>query len=331
MPRGIDPYHDVSENNKRTIQGFCDTLQLREDRAPATIYSYKCIMIEFARFLKVRTFQQVIDNPKIMDEWLRFIQNNGYKVGTRNTAKTGVRVFFTWLNGGKIPECLQNIKYVSRKKLKEKEDPNANKEKEATVEEYEQMLEASLKHEEEVQMPAMIEILNWFGCRPVELVSMNIGGTGKDEKGVFITIRKSKTHTRKIYVNDCNFQHFLKYLDEHPFREQLEKPVWISYYRREKHLQRLTQNDVYRRIRKVKKLAGITRAVSPKSFRHRCMNYRILELGMNPQQASFFFGTDITTIMDNYIHNRQENYNKWLKAQHKGDLKPSYNELEREK
>jgi len=332
MPKGIDPWHDVSSANRKVIDKFEEDLTLREDRAETTIKGYKDTMIRYARFLGKRTFQDVVDNPEIMNEWLLHVKSNGYKVGSRNTEKTGVIVFFKWLNKGNKPECLENVRFVTKKQAKQYEDPEANKKKEITEEDYQLMLEASVKHPESLQVPAMIEVLRWYGCRPVELVSMNIGGTGKDEMGVYITIKHSKTHTRKIYVKDYDFPHLLKYLDKHPFRGQPDKPVWISYYKREKHLQRLDSNDVYQRVRRVKIIAGIQHKLNPYSFRHRCMNYRILENGLNVQQASYFFGTDINTIMQNYIHNKQENYVKWLQNQNKDtDLKPSYNELEEEK
>jgi len=63
------------------------------------------------------------------------------------------------------------------------------------------------------------------------------------------------------------------------------------------------------------------------------MNYRILERGEDPMQMSFFFGTSIKTINENYLHRKQDEYLKWIskKRVENGEVMSSYTELEQEK
>jgi len=50
-------------------------------------------------------------------------------------------------------------------------------------------------------------------------------------------------------------------------------------------------------------------------------------------QMTYFFGTSIQTINENYLHNKQDKYRKWLKERklQNGELKPTYNEIQQEK
>ena len=331
MPKGIDVWHDISDENKKIIETYIQDLTVEGTLSSLTIRSYLIGMRTIARLLNNKSLCDVTNED--MKEILLHLQKK-YKVGTIDTYKVTMLKFFKRLHNDDRPACIQCIKLRGKRQKQRESNPDENDLKQMSDDEYEKMVEGAKKlYIEKTQTLAMLEVFRWFGCRNAELCSLKLDSCGKDDIGTFITIYESKTKPRKIYITDNPMNYFHEWLNIHPLRGQEDASCWISLHGRKRFHQTLDKHDIRHRFNAVKRLTDINRPMTPKMLRHRCMNYRILERGEDPMQMSFFFGTSIKTINENYLHRKQDEYLKWIskKRVENGEVMSSYTELEQEK
>ncbi len=74
---------------------------------------------------------------------------------------------------------------------------------------------------------ALVYMLAESGCRIGELLALKIKNIKFDNKGVLLHIPEGKTGRRQVRLGN-HTKELLKWLDEHPSKEDPEGPVWVS-------------------------------------------------------------------------------------------------------
>ncbi len=75
---------------------------------------------------------------------------------------------------------------------------------------------------------ALVYMLSESGCRVGELLSLKIKNIKFDNKGVILHIPEGKTGRRQVRLDGKRTKELLKWLDEHPLKENPEASVWVS-------------------------------------------------------------------------------------------------------
>ena len=182
------------------------------------------------------------------------------------------------------------------------------------------MIEVSIGN----QAKAIIAVLWDCGIRVGELVGCNISDLVNRGEHLYLSV-DGKTGIRELgLVTSASFM--AKWLDEHPLREQPDKPLFISFNNARFH-QRLTPGGVAEYVNKAKKKAGISKRVTPHIYRHSKATY--LGRYMNESEMRQFFGWSRNSNMPSvYIHLTQTHVNEKRRAietgeKHKIEPKPS--------
>lgn len=112
---------------------------------------------------------------------------------------------------------------------------------------------------------ALWETLYLSGARPNEIAKMKVGDVRILQKGVEIVVRKSKTKTRKIPLSG-EPKYLLRWLGNHPFRDDPEYPLWLSFANQSKFKQ-LHEGRIYNKLKQLVQRAELKNTIMPKSFR----------------------------------------------------------------
>jgi len=120
MPKGTDPFHDVSVQNKKKILEFCEDIEvLKTASSKQTICNYRAQVIKLARYLGDVTFKQV--SKKKMKEFFSFLDSINYKKNSQNTLSIVIRRFYRWLYeldaSDDLPDSVRWLKLISASKL----------------------------------------------------------------------------------------------------------------------------------------------------------------------------------------------------------------------
>ncbi len=155
------------------------------------------------------------------------------------------------------------------------------------------------------QAKAIVAVLWDCGPRVGELVNCNISDLVNRGDHLYLSV-DGKTGIRELgLVTSASLM--TRWLDEHPFREQPDKPLFISFNNARFH-ERLTPAGVADIVTKAKQKAGISKRVTPHIFRHS----KATHLGqfMTETELRQFFGWSRNSNMPGvYIHLTQTHVN----------------------
>jgi len=76
---------------------------------------------------------------------------------------------------------------------------------------------------------ALVYMLRESGCRVGELLNLRIKHIKFDNKGVILHVPEGKTGRRRVRVTGKHTKEFLNWLDKHPYKNDPEAFVWISF------------------------------------------------------------------------------------------------------
>jgi hypothetical protein len=151
MPMGIDPFRNISKENKATIQKFQSDMAL-QDLSQYTINTYRTLLANLARYLKTTTFENVTT-----EQMQEFFRTSKLSRGSQETAKITIKRFYRWLykleKDDKLPDSVRWIKFLTDKQKRRLQDPNADTKSIITEAEY----QALLKHAPTLQDKAISE------------------------------------------------------------------------------------------------------------------------------------------------------------------------------
>jgi integrase len=317
----IDRFHDVSPSNKKQILNFENNNRTNQ-RSETTIKNYSKLLCCYARHLGNKSFD-IATKQDVED----FFTTINYNPNSQDAMKIGLRFFYRWLNGlekgDKLPESVRWLKTRGKKQIKRESKPKQLKARVVTEDEYNALMEASRG---DLQTQAMIETLNWYGCRIGELLSMNLDCVEKIDIGTTITVLDSKTQPREITVlsKDHYPKALMEWLDNHPNRNQKDKPLWISTQSRTFH-RRLTVAQAEQTINRLGERIG--KRVTPHCFRHTSIS-RDRANNMEWTFIAVKYGLEKNSSqMEVYDHNDHDDFLEHYRKKHDTVIEPTYNEL----
>jgi len=302
------------KTNKEIMEKY-ETLRL-EEVTPITWQNQKNIINKLNRFLE-KPFKKTTE-----DDILKFLSTNKLKLSSKDTYKGIIIPFYKWIfdweYGEKLPTCIKNIK--KRKKRQRERDINIDSaDRKIKPENYKKLIKTANMKEK-----AILETFNTFGIRRAELRSINADGIkeyGKPKWHLKLTVRDSKTKPRIVPIEKNEYPQFLlSYWQQHPFKNQKEKPLFYSKIDKKGNPVRYSLIALTRMVQRLCKQAN-TEIHTPHDFRHTAIS-RDRPKGMPDTFISEKYGlvkgsTQIKTYDDNgnneltkYILENSDNKNQ---------------------
>jgi integrase len=316
----------VTSQNQAIIDEYLVDLKIvRPTTRPNTLKNNRTLLRTLGDFLGEKSFKECNEQ-----EMKRFFETTTYHGDSLETLKVAIRKFYCWLY--KTDDYPVMVKWIHVKTLKEKEklrekDIDYLKKKVVSIEEYQKMI-SHLSND--IQMQAVLETLYWSGCRPGEVLSVNIGGVEITDDCVIITVRDSKTQKRKVPI--IPFPELLiRWIDNHPMKNNSDTPLFISFNRDRRVFQkRLTIHYLERVFRNTTKDLGMKR-ITPHYFRHTTIT-RDLANGMPHTHLTTKCGlTKDSAMLRIYDHNDFDELVKHITGKPLNNPEPSIDILKQQK
>ncbi|UCD13162.1 MAG: tyrosine-type recombinase/integrase, partial [Thermoplasmatales archaeon] len=229
-----------------------------------------------------KDFEEITE--KDIENFVYKLKDRGVTSYTVENWKCVIRGFF---KGTPIEsaECLKRGKFKYPKKTSKDL---------LTEEQVKRIIEATT----DTQHKSIIAVLWETGCRPGELCNCNISDFVEiGNKCKIILDGKTGIRERTLLISA---KYMKRWIEVHPFRNQSNKPLFISMSHQRFH-RRITDWTLSDIVRNASKKAGITKNVTPYTFRHsRATN---LAPYMAEMELRHFFGwTKDSTMPGIYIH-----------------------------
>ncbi len=276
---------DISSRNKKIIlefYGYCvaDGLSL------GRILSYVEMVMRSSIILN-KDFDDV--TRKDIEKLLRLLEERGYSSSYKRDYKVTLKKFFKWLrktedyppevrwfkptvriNNTKLPEDLPNKEEV----LKLIQAANYTRDK------------------------AFIFVLYESGCRIGEILSRKVKHVRFDKYGAILTV-SGKTGSRIVRLISSS-PILATWIDNHPFKDNPEAPLWVSIGNRSNHVN-MTYQAVRSLFKRLEKKTGIKKRLYSYIFRH--SRATSLATKLTDAQMKLHFGwTQGSKMTSTYIH-----------------------------
>lgn len=314
----------VTSQNQATIDEYLVDLKIvKPTIRPNTLRNNNYLLRTLGDFLGEKPFKECSEQ-----EMKRFFETTTYHGDSVETLKVVIRQFYCWLY--KTDDYPMVVKWIHVKTLKEKlreKDIDHLKKKVVSIEEYQKMI-SHLSND--IQMQAVLETLYWSGCRPGEVLSVNIGGVEITEDCVIITVRDSKTQKRKVPITPIP-ELLIRWIDNHPMKNNPDAPLFISFNRDRRVFQkRLALYTLERVFRNTTRDLGLKR-ITPHYFRHTTIT-RDLANGMPHTHLTTKCGlTKDSAMLRIYDHNDFDELVKHVTGKPLKNPEPSIDILQQQK
>ncbi len=286
-----DKKSKISGQNIKTIRRFDEynvLKGLKESTRKLQIY----MILEFSREAG-KNFKDITS-----EDIRQFLSRKKVKPYTLENWKNILRKFFKYASGGKeYPETVSWIE--PSRNCYEFKKPNEM----LTEEEVKTLIDSALT----LQHKTIIAVLWDTAIRNSELVSMDIGSVVNNGEHISITVT-GKTGTRTLgLISSAPL--VSRWLDEHPFKHDRNKPLWLSYTHQH-YLERITIFGVGEIISQARKRAGIQKRTTAHTYRHSKLT-NLAKKGMTESEMRKFAGwTAHSNMPEIYIHLTQEDVDR---------------------
>ena len=293
----------IPEKNKENILKF-DDIGKHNKLSPSTrIYRLKNLRT-FSKYV-TKEFDKVKDNDIInfLNDWKIYntLTKEYDKRPSQNletNMKINLKIFFTWLNKGKIPKCVSWLN-IKRRMIELKDEI-------ITPNELKEMIKVCDNDRDR----ALLSFMYDGGVRCSELLGMKIKDVKPDNYGCLVTVINAKTRngsitTRTIRVVDST-PYILLWLRVHPFKDKEDSPFWIST--KKNFGEPLKHSSILTILRKIKRRSKITKRIFPHLFRHSSATRKAQFL--YEHELNQFYGWSNQSKMGyHYCHMTAENVN----------------------
>lgn len=239
---------------------------------------------------------------------------NNYKSSTRNSLLSSLRNFLQWHYNldkkDKLPDCIKRIQFIGKKQEHRNGEFLKKRERIVHPNEYIKLIETAT----DIKHKAIIETLYLYGIRVSEMLSMTSDGIKEQDGLTVITVWKSKTQARDVPINEYP-QYLLEWYHTYqPFRNQKDKPLWVSNYSGNIN-QTIKKNSINRLLERLTKRASMEKHISPHDFRHTSIS-RDLVNGMPQTLIETKYGLiHGTRQLQVYDHNQTKELEEYLTKQ----------------
>ena len=230
-----------------------------------------------------------------IEKVVAWINSQPYKELTKRDLKITLRKFIQYAKLGSCDKNTQLPPEVTWFSLKVREkDSRATPENLLTPEDF----KAIVQNTENRRDRALVHVLFEAALRPGELLGMTIGSVQFKENYCLISVN-GKTGIKRIPLV-VSFKPLLEWLREHPYKNDLEAPLWISLATNYKG-KRLCYRHFRLTIKRLVKKAEVKKNVWPYLFRHSSLTAlaKVFTEARLEQYAGWVHGSKMTR---RYVH-----------------------------
>lgn len=265
------------------IASFSDYILSEKGLSLNTTMAYKRDLLKLHAFLKEEGIAQV--RADHFTQFLGLLKDKGLSSNSIRRLIFSCRVFFRYLE----KEFDQKVSFLSHLKAPSTWEKVPQVLTEADIETLLKYLE---KEEERVMERALIELLYATGLRVSELCSLNWA----DVSGEVLVVKGKGSKDRLVPVGNLA----LKALKDYRATFKEVPPASSPLFRSSRG-KRVSRQGVWHLIKRCIKASGITKEISPHSFRHTFATH-LLEGGADLRVIQDFLGHSDITTTDRYTH-----------------------------
>jgi len=294
----------ISRINKDLILEFEKQCFIKEHIALPTRVKYLDVLSTIALKHCSKDFDK-LERKDFEDIVLGIQEREDISISTKQKYTAILKKFGRWLvfkdkmfipNGiKKYPETVEWI----NTHIKAKDKPRIKASEILTEEEIEKLINTA----ETPQHKAFISMLYELGARIGEIGMLNVGDVNRDEYSYIVDLSGKTGHrTPRIILSD---PYLTTWLNQHPFRENKEAPLWIAKDKKTKQFAdtRLKYNPLVQIINRIVKKTNIKKNVYPHLFRHSRVTHLLKNKQINESQAKVYFGwTPSSKVLSEYSH-----------------------------
>ena len=256
--RGIARETGIPEEDKKLIFEYLKKLE-SENLNAGRVAKYASSLRNIRRHMEVNFANATRED---IEELIRRINAENYTAWTKSDYKGILKRFYRWLRTGAMdssvpfpPEVAWVKGNIKRNEMKE---PDVLTEDEATA-----MINAAVK----LRDKAFIAMLYEGGFRIGEIMNARIGDLQFDENGAKLRVQ-GKTGGRTVRLI-TSVPLLSRWIDEHPYKDRPEAPVWISLASNyAKLMQPMEYHRVVKMLKETARKAGVRKRIYPHLFRH---------------------------------------------------------------
>jgi len=304
--RGQKP---LLEEQQEVLKDYFKYL-ITENEKATSYYSYLNSIVNvslFGRYIQ-KPFNQVTKDE--LKQFFFDLHNQKRKESTINEYKVKLKMFFKFLYGTKgYPEIVEWVKVSKVKQKKLAEDELLSKT------DTKRMVNVADNSRDK----AIPLVLRESAGREHEFVSLKIKNVIEDKYGIKLKLCESKTYERVVRLID-SVPYLLEWLNNHPFKDDPEAPLWISFSKKSYGWQ-LSENGLKRIVKKLTKRAKITKRVYVHLFRHSRLN-ELGNMGFNERDLQIIGGwSEQSPMPKTYLHYGEKEVDRKL-LEKEGRLQP---------
>jgi integrase/recombinase XerD len=278
-----------------TIKGFKSYLQLELSLSQNSIEAYLRDVEKFVQYLEL---QEIDVAPEKVEQnqvegFLQWISEVGLNARSQARILSGLKAFYKYL-------LIEDIIELAPTELLESPKIGRKLPEVLSIEEINQIINAvDLSKDEGERNKAMLEVLYSCGLRVSELISLKISDLLLDEG--FIRVIGKGDKERITPIGSVAIKHIKIYVNtkrNHMNKIDKDSEDILFLNRRGKQLTRVM---IFTIIKKLAEKAGITKTVSPHTFRHSFATH-LVEGGADLRAIQEMLGHESITTTEIYTH-----------------------------
>ena len=281
----------------KNLEHFVQVLKIEKNHSSNTIASYLSDLKSFEKYLLKRkiTFKQIVDKSELVKKYFRYLRRSKISPSSIKRKFSSLYSYFSYLIDRKI---------IKKNPLNGVYTPKLTKKLPTvlTVDEIKKIFKQSENTDNELlglRDRCIVELLYSCGLRVSELCELKINniqfdsnvirffGKGNKERIIPLTFYAKEWMERYLYQSR-------QILLNRKLSEQ--KYVFLS-----NNGKRLTRAAIWQSIKKYVNAAGITKTVSPHTFRHSFATH-LLDGGANLVEIQKLLGHSDITTTEIYVH-----------------------------
>jgi integrase/ribosomal protein L40E len=289
---------EISEKNKTLILGYRDACLVKNVCGKVRLIRVMGVLLLYARLLK-KDFDQATkeDIERLLGALLS--RQPSYSPETLGTYRAMLKNFMTWvIVPDRFPTTRDLPPQVSwiTSHVKARDKKRLDRRDLLTPEDIEKLLGVIHNPRDK----ALVSVLWETGCRIAEIGNLQLKHITKGKHGYLLDVNGKTGRRSPIIISSAPY--LTVWLQNHPFANNPESPLWVHYQYNEKPLQLKYDSIRYLLIRYFER-AGIKKPIRPHLFRHSRATFVLANAIMNEQQAKCYFGwTPSSSMLATYSH-----------------------------
>lgn len=278
-----------------SIKGFKNYLQLERSLSANSIEAYLRDVEKFIQFLELKEIDvnpEKVEQQQVED-FLQWVSEVGLNARSQARILSGLKAFYKYL-------LMEDAIDVAPTELLESPKIGRKLPEVLSIEEINEIIGAiDLSKAEGERNKAMLETLYSCGLRVSELISLKLSGLLLDEG--FIRVIGKGDKERITPIGSVAIKHINTYIESkrnHMTNIEKESEDVLFLNRRGKQLTRVM---IFTIIKNLTEQAGITKTVSPHTFRHSFATH-LVEGGADLRAIQEMLGHESITTTEIYTH-----------------------------